>query len=245
MMALIEPRNGAVPADSRTLAEAAFELLRRDILIGAHNPDSKLAIHDLTQRYGIGATPMREALSRLSTLGLVRAIGQRGFRVTAVSREDLTDLVRMRCLIEIEALRLSMERGGDDWEADIVATLHRLRKFIDRSTAAFREGQVEFDAIHKQFHRSLIAACGSPRLIALQDTLYDQMYRYRLVMMRSFPRPRDLDDAHAALAEQVLRRDVDAACDILARHLGSTLAFVYPESADDTNEAAKGKGRKS
>lgn len=233
-MALIESRSGdGVVADGRTLVELAFDRLRRDILVGEHPPDAKLGIQELTQRYRIGATPIREALSRLSALGLVRAIGQRGFRVSAISRADLADLVAIRRLIEIEALRLSMARGGDDWEAEIVAALHRLQKFTARSTAAFREGQAEFDTIHKRFHTALIAACGSPRLIELHGTLYDQMFRYRLVMMRSFPRPRILDDSHAELAAKVLGRDVEAAAILLASHLGSTLDIVYPEDANE------------
>ena len=79
----------------------------------------------------------------------------------------------------------------------------------------------------------------------MQDTLYDQMYRYRLVMMRSFPRPRDLDEAHAQLAERTVRRDVDAACELLASHLGSTLVFVYPEAENDIAHASIKSGSKS
>src|SRR5205814_10502142 len=124
---------------ARTLIGVGFDLRRHDIWTGTHQPDTKLGIQELAQRYGIGATPIREALSRLSTLGLVRAIGQRGFRVTAISRHDLADIVHTRQLIEAEALRLSMANGGDDWEAAIVAALHRLQEFVSRTKAEFRE----------------------------------------------------------------------------------------------------------
>ena len=95
-------------------------------------PASKLVIADLAEGYTIGATPLREGLSRLVSEGLVRAIGQKGFRVAEVSREDLSDIIRMRSVIESEALRLSMRDGGDEWEAGIVASLYRLKRFAER-----------------------------------------------------------------------------------------------------------------
>ena len=71
-----------------TLTEQAASFLQRDVLSGALHPGTKLVIADLVERYGIGATPVREGLSRLVTQGFVKAIGQRGFRVTAVSEDD-------------------------------------------------------------------------------------------------------------------------------------------------------------
>lgn len=232
MSTLDQPRPGEPygDADSGTLVERVFALLQRDILIGVHLPDAKLRIQDLSKRYDTGATPVREALSRLSSLGLVKAIGQRGFRVMPVSRRDLEDIIQTRQVIEIEALRRSIVHGGDDWEAEIVAALHRLRKFTERETSEFREGQAEFDLVHKRFHTALIAACDSPRLLELQGALYDQTYRYRLVMMRSLPQPSEIDHSHVELVDLALARDAGRACTALARHLRLTLENVYPET---------------
>jgi DNA-binding GntR family transcriptional regulator len=219
-----------------TLVERATAALHRDILAGSLAPDAKLRIVELVERYDIGATPIREALSRLCALGYVHAIGNRGFRVRAIGREDLEDIVGTRSIIEVEALRRSMARGGDEWEATIVATLHRLQKFTDRNAAGFWEGQEAFDVVHKGFHTALIAACGLPRLIQMHESLYDQTYRYRQVMFSRFARPRVLDQEHATLARLVLARDTAAACAHLERHLHSTLDYVYPDDrigADD------------
>ncbi len=213
---------------AETLAERASAILQREILSGALPPDSKLRIQELAARLQIGATPLREGLSRLAAQGLVKAIGQRGFRVAAVSRADLEDITRTRTLIEVEALRLAIARGDDAWEAGIVASLHRMRKFTARGTGRFREGAADFDAVHKAFHTALIAACGSHRLLALHSALYDQAYRYRRVMMTRFERPGQLDDEHQALADLALARDGARATARLAHHLASTLAIVYP-----------------
>lgn len=224
-----------------TLVERAAEAIHRDILAGALAPDAKLRIVELVERYEIGATPIREALSRLCAVGYVQAIGNRGFRVRAIGRSDLADIIGTREIVELEALRRSIARGGDEWEAAIVAALHRLQKFTERDPSASREDREAFDRIHKRFHTALIAACGLPRLIDMHETLYDQTYRYRQIMFRQFVRPRILDDEHSALARLVLARDAEAACTHLARHLHTTMENVYPD-VEDRPRSIEGAG---
>lgn len=213
-----------------TLSERAAARVEADILSGALPPDSRLGIAETAARYGVGATPLREALSRLAARGLVNAIGQRGFRVKAISREDLADIVCIRTAIEKEALRRSIASGDGAWEGEIVAALHRMKRHALSDGDAFREGDAEFDALHKTFHTSLIAACGSPRLLSAHSDLYDQAYRYRRLMMAKFVDPEDFLADHERLAKLTLDRATEAACAALEGHIASTLAFVYPDA---------------
>lgn len=219
------------PADiegADTLSERAADLIERDILAGRLAPGIRLGILDLADRYEIGATPLREGLSRLLSSGLIVSIGQRGFRVAELSKEDLADITCMRLTIELEALRLSMARGDDTWEAGILSAIHQMRRYTERTGSNFREGSPEFDRLHKSFHSALLAACGSKRLLAAHSELYDQAYRYRRVMMRKFSSAKRFIAAHQALADCVIARDGSAAKVMLTAHLRSTLAFVYP-----------------
>ena len=126
------------PAD--TLSERAAALIQRDILTGRLPPGSRLGIMDLAEGYGMGATPVREGLSRLVARQLVIALGQRGFRVAPVSEADLRDITCMRVVVEQQALSLSMKLGKDDWEAGIVAALHRMQRYVERTGSKFTEG---------------------------------------------------------------------------------------------------------
>jgi DNA-binding GntR family transcriptional regulator len=214
-----------------TLSERAAVLVEHDILTGQLEPGARLGIVDLVRRYDIGATPLREGLSRLVSRGLIVGIGQRGFRVAEVSREDLLDITRMRTVVELEALRLAIANGDDAWEAGIVSALHRMQRYVERHGDQFREGAEDFDQLHKAFHTSLLAACGSRRLLAAHSDLYDQAYRYRRVMMRGFDDGAEFVAAHRRLAESILARRLDAARTMLNDHLASTLRYVYPEQA--------------
>src|ERR1700687_1496702 len=95
MSTLAQTDSTEVP-ETDTLSERAASLVERDIIAALHTPGARLGIVDLVQRYEIGATPLREGLSRLVSRGLIVGIGQRGFRVGGVSREDALDITRMR-----------------------------------------------------------------------------------------------------------------------------------------------------
>ena len=218
----------AAPDPSDTLSERAAGLVQRDILAGDLAPGARLGIVDLAKRYDIGATPLREALSRLMSRGLIVGIGQRGFRVADISRDDLLDITQMRTVIEMEALQRAIAQGDDVWETGILSALHRMRRHIERTGDAFHEGTQTFDALHKGFHTALLAGCGSQRLLAAHSDLYDQAYRYRRIMMTRMVGGADFIASHQRLADIVLARDVARAQAMLAAHLRATLDYVYP-----------------
>src|SRR5262245_61084630 len=90
---------GAAPRDyGQAQSKALYALfrLRTDIVAGTLKPGQKLPFAMLTAAYGVGVSPLREALCQLAGKGLVMLETQRGFRVTRVSSEDLADIVAVR-----------------------------------------------------------------------------------------------------------------------------------------------------
>jgi DNA-binding GntR family transcriptional regulator len=104
-----------------------------------------------------------------------------------------------------------------------------MQRYVERTGSKFTEGAEEFDTLHKGFHTSLLAACGSPRLLSAHSDLYDQAYRYRRVMMRKFDSGREFIQSHRNLADCVLARDQRRAPPMLEQHLKSTIEYVYPD----------------
>ena len=104
------------PAEVKTLAEATLFRIRRDIISGSLAPGSKIKSDHLRERYDVGISPLREALFQLVSEGLVRADGQRGFRVSGISRDDLIDVTNWRMKLECEAIELAIIHGDKAWE---------------------------------------------------------------------------------------------------------------------------------
>lgn len=211
-----------------TLIEVAIERLSEDIVAGALVPEQKLQIAELKERYQIGASPLREALAKLSSLGFVVFDSRRGFRVAPISREDLEDLTSVRKLIEIEALRLCLAANNDEWDVGIAAASARLQRLRARKNEGEKPSFEEVEHAHRQFHLALVQGCNSRRLTSLQEVFYDQARRYRSVMMHDGPDIDEFVDVHVKLGEDILSRDVERACNALAAHIELTVANVYP-----------------
>ena len=118
----------AAPPPPKTLVESAYRNLRRNIIEGRLPPGEKLRIEHMKDDYGVGGATLREALSLLISDALVVSQGQRGFRVAPVSLEDLADITETRVMLEGEALRQSIARGDETWEANLMAAFHRLTR---------------------------------------------------------------------------------------------------------------------
>ncbi|MGA9764929.1 MAG: FCD domain-containing protein [Rhodomicrobium sp.] len=211
---------------ARSLIEAAYSALREDILSGRLEPGEKLRVEMLKDRYEVGASTLREALTRLVGEALVTSEEQRGFRVAAVSLEDFADLTKARKLVEVEALRQAILQGDDNWEAGVVAAYHRLSKVEEKLGSNPFDYTDEFEDRNRDFHRALLAACPSRWLHHMHSILFQQSERYRRISLTHREISRDVHAEHAALLDAVLARDVERACRVASDHIDRTLQVV-------------------
>ncbi len=222
-MTLVQKHDDAVEP---TLNAAVLRQIRADIVACRLAPSERLRVEPLRGRYGVGGSPIREALMRLEAEGLVTLEQNKGFRVSSVSREQLYDLMNTRVEIEGIALRWSIEKGGVEWEADLLAAFHRLsrQKKTERGTgnaisgAWFRE--------HRNFHTALAAACGSPKLMSIREGLFDQAERYvALSIISKFPTRNDIGE-HEQIMRAALARNVARATQLHSAHIERTTERV-------------------
>ncbi len=174
-----------------TRATSLYDQLRADLLGGELEPASKLAIEALAERYATSATPLREALNRLVSDGLVERREQRGFVVAGISEQDLAEITQARCWLEAIALRESMAAHTVDWEEALVLAHHRLARTPRSLSASQFEDNPDWEPLHRAFHRALISGCGSRWLLSFCEQLADQHHRYRrLSAPRAHPEAR-------------------------------------------------------
>jgi DNA-binding GntR family transcriptional regulator len=211
---------------ARTQTTVAIARLRSDIITGKLRPNEKLRVQALAERYGIAASSLREALSRLVTDALVIAEDQRGFRVSPVSRADLVDLTEARVGIDCLALRRSVELGDVGWESEVLGAYHRLSRCTENADPASPDA-LQWSESHADFHRALIAGCGSEWLQYFSRLMYEKSDRYR--MLASFSRPpgqRNPLREHEALMQAAIGRDADEGCRLLSFHYRETTRML-------------------
>src|ERR1700691_4719926 len=231
-----------------TRTEHVYEILRGERLNGGLQPSQKLKMVELTDRFGVSQSVVRESLTRLTEQGLLIASPQRGFRVRDLSIEDIAELTETRIQVESVALRLAVERGDLQWETGILAAHHRL----DRTPVTRDDGTVSEDwaTSHRDFHQALLTGCGNRRLESVVNSLRDssELYR-RWYWVLTDDHPRDLAREHRQLRELTLARDADGAIEVLTEHIdrAPTLLIAYArehgvDDLDPSRPVTEGSG---
>ena len=200
-----------------TVGYTTYEKIKHDIIFGKLEPGAKLKLDALKVSYATSVSTLREILNRLASDGFVSAAEQRGFFVTPVSRNDLSEIANLRILLECHALRESFENGDEDWEADLVAAYHKLQLIESRMQ---QDGDTEKERWKKydwEFHLALVRACNSSNLLALHATLFGKYLRYQMLVLTY--RGEVACNEHKALFEAALARNSAAATEVLRAHI--------------------------
>lgn len=212
-------------ASKETLASTVYDQLRRDILTVELPAGAKLNIRALCERFSVGLSPVREALSRLSRESLVRQADHRGFTVAPLSKADLHDLTKARCAIDGMALRQSIETCEAAWEEQLLIAYHRLSRTPRFAGADARLRSPAWEEAHRHFHAALVAGCGSRWLTTISGQLFEAAERYRH-LARIAGKTRSSNDEHLPIMEAALAHNADLATGLLTRHFQRTAELV-------------------
>ena len=208
--------------ETQSATQRVYLRLRDAVLNGSLKPGDRLKVDALKATLDAGATPVREALSLLVSDQLVERIDQRGFRVASASLEQFHEVLKLRCQLEILALRDSLIKGGKAWEEALLLAHFRMERHDKKDRKAF-------EVLHRTFHMTLLKACGSPILLRMCEQLYDLNVRYRhLAGQNEAYTARDVTAEHRAILDGALARDFDQASMALLAHYQRTGDFLSP-----------------
>lgn len=207
----VEPDTAATSTTQR-----AYTALRDAIITGEIAPGEKLKVESLKNTLSIGTSPVREALSLLTSDQLVERRDQRGFRVAQASEEQFEEILNLRCKLEDLALRASITQGDQVWEDNLVLAHHHMAR-------AYEQPANVLEPHHKNFHMALIDACNSPILLRFCDQLYSLNIRYRNFASKSDGyAKRKVAAEHQDILTAAVNRDIEKASELLTSHYRTT-----------------------
>ncbi|MFJ3305007.1 GntR family transcriptional regulator [Streptomyces sp. NPDC086549] len=194
--------------------ERVAEALRAALIAGELRPGEVYSAPSLAARFGVSATPVREAMLDLAKEGLVDTVPNKGFRVTAVSDRQLDEYTHIRSLIEIPTV---VELVGTADRVSLEALRPAAREIVTAAVAGDLIAYVEADT---RFHLGLLALAGNAHLVEVVADLRGRSRLYGLTALVEAGRLLASAEEHLELLDALLDRDARAAHEIMTRHLG-------------------------
>jgi len=208
------------PAHSPSKAAAYW--LRRDIVRGVFEPMERLKVEPLVQFYGVGHSPVREAILLLSSSGLVVHEHQKGYRVAPVSLADYDDVLAVYQRLYKLALTMAIDLGDEAWEERVVVQLHRSVKVAKVLPGGDAQGLERWQRAYSDYHAALLSGCGSPLMLQLLGDTGSRLERYvHLFADLESDRERDTHAEHRQIVEAVVTRDRDGALALIDRYFAT------------------------
>lgn len=207
-------RAGSSPGLGSTRASAVAAELRRLILSGELRPGTRLRQVELAERFQVSTTPVREAFTALTREGLVRHDAQRGVVVFAPTVRDVVENYEIRSALESLATEIAAKSIRDD-------ELEHLDALVDRMRSAPRPSPA-YQALNREFHRTVYAAAERPRLFEIIEALRDAFEAFIQFDVTARPDQRYAEKAHVeheAIAKALRARAPKRARRLMETHL--------------------------
>ena len=202
-----------------SLTQRAYDQLRDALLDCRFESGEPLRIGELQKSFDASQGAVREALSRLTSEGLVEARPQHGFRVTPISAADLRDLTAARIEIEEICLRHAIEAGDVHWEARILAAFHQLSRTPLLELGVQGGFNRRFVALHHSFFDVLVSSPGIFWLARVRQMLQVQELRYYGRLKSFKPSEGDLVGELREVMEAAIARNAARAGQLLVLHM--------------------------
>ncbi|WP_030675967.1 GntR family transcriptional regulator [Streptomyces cellulosae] len=196
-----------------------LDALRTALVAGELRPGEVYSAPALGERFGVSATPVREAMQQLALEGAVEVVPNRGFRVLERGARELAELAEVRALIEVPVmLRLARTVPAERW-AD-------LRPLADATVRAASSGcPATYAESDRAFHRALLTLAGNEQLVQVAEDLHRRAQWPLAGGTGARGRADLMADAaeHAALLDALVARDLDAVRALVGEHFAGAV----------------------
>lgn len=211
--ALTWNENAGDAVRTQSFREQAVRIIRSQIVSGRLEPGSMHSIGAVAERLNVSITPVREALHDLAKEGLIEMKRNRGFLVRKPSNKELDDIVQIRSMLEVSAVREITEKS-------LIADFSSVRQLCRRTDAFAAAGQwEEFVDADREFHLTILASLDNPKLLELVGSLRDQSRLLGLGRLAGSDLFLNSTKEHELLLDAMEAGEAEKAADIMNSHM--------------------------
>jgi DNA-binding GntR family transcriptional regulator len=201
-------------------SKQAYLAIKQDIIASRLLPGEKVTKGVLTERYGFGDAPLRDALARLSQENLVHVLPREGYIVAPITLQQIRELFIVRRVIEPEVARMAAGKVDAErlWQHE--------SQVINKFDLNDRDALERYVRANSNFHLAIAQATGNARLVRVMEYLIDEMERIMLLSYLLGNRTTSTESGHVPLLEALVEGDGNRARLIMLTQLTDHQKFV-------------------
>jgi len=215
----------------RYLHDEVAERLRGLILSGELEPKARVNELELSERYGISRTPLREAIKILATEGLLELLPNRGARVSSLSAEEIDQMVEVVAGLEATAADLAC-RSITDAELAALETMHR-----DMVAAWKAENEAEYFRLNREIHEAIMRASNNSILQGLYANFAGRIQRARYTAHKTPAQWRKAVNEHEQMMVLLRAHDSEKLSVLMRQHIRGKKPVIAAAFGEDRARA--------
>lgn len=217
---IIENTLSVGKAQYKTLKEIVYKSLRDDILSGKLLPETSLNTSELSRKTKISRTPIREAIDKLVSVGLVQKVNHHEAKVASFLSDEIHEIYYMRAALEGIAARMAAQRMS-------VEDKKRLMSLAEESYAcADEETDDKFFEINFKFHYLIYQNIKTPLIREIIDQFYTITQRYRKISYDLDNRKKQVSEEHMMIAKYIFEGNEIEAEKLGILHHANTISII-------------------
>ena len=204
---------GSIEKERKYLRDIIFEKLQKAIFCGKFKSGEKITEKEIAKELKVSRTPVREALYRLASTGLIKIIPHRGFIISRWSSKEIKDVIELRIVLEVFAVKLAIKRILPNEINELKTLIAKMGK------AAKKEDMLKASHLNSLFHDKIILASKNKELFEVMKPIKNKIHHFRIISIFTPSRLKGSLKEHKEILNALINKDDELAQKLMAKHI--------------------------
>ena len=220
---------GNIRNEPKYLRDIVFEKLQKAVFSGKFKSGDRITEKEIAEELKVSRTPVREALYRLASTGLIKIIPHRGFIISRWSSKEIKDVIELRIALEIFAVKLAIQRILPN-EINELKTL-----IVKMDKAVKKEDMMKASHLNYLFHNKIILASKNKELFEVTEPIKNKIHHFRIISIFTPNRLKESYEEHKKILDAIINKDIELAQGLTSQHI-KKVGFIIKEKIEEKQE---------
>lgn len=220
---------GNIKNERKYLRDLIFEKLQQAIFSGKFKSGERITEKEIAEELRVSRTPVREALYRLASTGLIKIIPHRGFLISRWSSREIKDVIELRIALEVFAVKLAIQRILPNEINELKILVAKMEKAVKRKDI------MKASQLNSLFHDKIILASKNKEFSEVTEPIKNKIYHFRIISISTPNRLEESLKEHKDILNALINKNIKLAQRLMSKHIqkvGSIIEKKLKEKED-------------